>query len=230
METYLDVDGCLLDENYTQTTQLVLPERALVTLNSNRSLESLQEVQKRFGISGPIIFENGSASFNGTIESFAPALKRSTLEQILGKIRWIDTDSLRRWEPIDGYVLFGERTRRFTSTLYPRADNTRAYTQEMLESLSERLRMLNGYRTSIDPLFGNISILPVGIDKSTPIQEGQAAFGDTRHDVPMFALARIVGCPQNAEADVREEIRRRGGLVCAPYTAGVNEFLAEVYR
>jgi hydroxymethylpyrimidine pyrophosphatase-like HAD family hydrolase len=230
METYLDVDGCLLDTSYNETAALIVPERAHITLNSNRSLELLLKIQRRFGIDGPIIFENGSGRFDGRIGSFAPLLDRSVIEKMVGNISWVDTDTLRRPEPINRYTVFGERTRRFTSTLYPRSTTRAGFTAEMLEELSGQLQHLESYKTVIDPVFGNVSITPIGVDKATPMCEGNAAFGDARQDIPMIAHATLVGCPQNAEQAVLDEVTRRGGFVGLSYTQGVNGFLSEVYR
>lgn len=230
METYLDVDGCVLDTNYEPTEQLVVPARVHLTLNSNRGLDSLLRVQQRLGLDGPIVFENGGGSYeNGRTIDYADPLERAAIEAIIGTVEWIDTDTLRSTRPIDEPTVFGEQTRRYTGTFYPRDATTTSYTDAMLEETASLLEeKIHGYEVSIDRTFGNVAIAPLKTNKGTPMDDADAAFGDGIQDLAMFARARLVGCPSNAVPRVRTEVERRGGLVSGPYTKGVNAFLAYV--
>lgn len=227
MDTYLDVDGCVLDTTYEPTTKLIVPKDVRITLNSNRGLDSLLRVQQQVGIDGPVIFENGGGSYeNGRVTDYADPLERAAIEAILGRVAWIDTDTLRSPRPIDGRSMFGERTRRYTGTFYPRDGTSTNYTSAMLEETAGLLEeRLEGYEVTIDPTFGNVAVAPLKTNKGTPMDDADAAFGDGVQDLAMFARARLVGCPSNAVARVRSEVERRGGLVGGPYTEGVNGFL-----
>ena len=64
---FLDIDGTLIDKNYSSNCPdlkkliLLLQKRGFVfAINSNRSLEDLLPISKRFGIKGPLVGENGS--------------------------------------------------------------------------------------------------------------------------------------------------------------------------
>lgn len=68
---FLDIDGTLLDENYRsndpslkRTITEQQAEGVIFCLNSNRSLEDLLPIAKRFCIQGPLIGENGIFSYD----------------------------------------------------------------------------------------------------------------------------------------------------------------------
>ncbi len=68
---FLDIDGTLLDEKYRsndpslkRTITKLQTEGVVFCLNSNRSLEDLLPIAKRFCIEGPLIGENGIFSYD----------------------------------------------------------------------------------------------------------------------------------------------------------------------
>lgn len=67
----LDIDGTLLDKRYLSTSPTIYSvieqmqqEGHIFILNSNRSIDDILPIAKHFGITGPIIGENGCIIYN----------------------------------------------------------------------------------------------------------------------------------------------------------------------
>lgn len=257
LDVFLDIDGCLINSNYEFTAPLA-ELRARVNkysanmnlnINSNRSLQNILDICNKLNFNGLLVYENGQGIFdpirNIDFDSVGIAINRKELIDKLLKISdevsFISTDELLRnpqgFSSLKSKVIFCEKTRNFTATIYPRIiqDRVPIINLEFLKETEDFLMKKYGlgYNVRSSNVYGNVILTPHGALKSNPMQKiakGNliASFGDEFADTFMFkeSTPTLIGCPANASDEVKDFVNKNGGLVSnATYTAGVLNFL-----
>lgn len=261
IDVFFDVDGCLINSQYNFTVppeklKKILSEaegELTVHLNSNRSLSSLLKIWETIKTNGLLIYENGLGVYDPQKkelnEDESKAFPKAELLSIFGShgvgVQFVDTDKLvtnSREFTSSEPVVFCEKTRKYTATLYPRVNQKGILQVDEDFILRVRNILESQYGLNYDITssigYGNILLTPKGALKSKPMRviAGKnriASFGDQVPDILMFreSDSGLIGCPGNAAPEVKRFVQEAGGFVCKKnYTAGCLDFLKYLYR
>lgn len=254
-----DIDGCLVNEKYEFTIPLKKMQKIIqegkskgleFSINSNRSLKSMQEIYEQLGFNGKMICEGGAYIFNPLTNErkslFDKEIDKSqlmkSLEGLADDIKYGNTNYVLK-NPIsfaakyknEDVVIFLEDTRRYTMTIYPRkiSDDTLCFNEEIISNVLKTIREgFRDYEVIPSMIYGNILLTPKGLQKGSclkKLQGPRASFGDTEQDISMFENSEYSGVPLNAEQKNIDRVKELKGFISTKsYTDGAYDFINQV--
>ncbi|MDO8599621.1 MAG: HAD hydrolase family protein [bacterium] len=248
---FLDIDGTLLRPDYrpnadprsvARAIRALEPHGILCCLNSNRSLHDLLPLVRSFGITGPIIGENGVWRWRRGRRHVlirAPKIRvrllrtlRSLAHKTSARIETADTVRYD-WTRVRRVPLawIMNRYREYTASIHVRVRGKKDV--RAARSLARALRKTFGksYTVRVSDTFANVLIIPIGAKKTAAMLAlRDRAFpaariimiGDEIGDLPPRRAIDAFYAVGNASAVVR---RRADGVARSSYTRGVVEIL-----
>jgi hydroxymethylpyrimidine pyrophosphatase-like HAD family hydrolase len=254
LDIFFDIDGCLIDSNYSFTVnpeflnqefQNLISRGARIHINSNRSLDSILKSTKDLNYNGLIIFENGCGIYNPqnkkTENTSFKKINKDLFSQ-LGEVRFMDTDLLRNpdsflGEVNDEIIYFCHKDRIYTMTIYPRVRKDLKLEVPFLDEIISRLNNILGddFNYESSNTYGNIILTPKDSSKgammSLIIKNPSASFGDSIPDISMFEKTNYCGCPLNSQNEVLDYVKERKGFLGSEgYTKDAIKFLQEIKK
>jgi hydroxymethylpyrimidine pyrophosphatase-like HAD family hydrolase len=261
-EIFFDVDGCLVDKKCHLNMDLedfkikvfeAIQKGSRFHINSNRSLDNLLDIYRKFGFNGHIINENGIGVYNpNTLEMLDIGFKEVDKEALadnlskyeFGNVEFIDTGVLiTDPEKFTGHFVdtnrlcFCERTRKYTMTFYPRIlENGKvSFELDMLKGMANLLaESYPDFRIETGVDYGNVLMTPNKSSKGVGLRRiatnGRIfSFGDEIGDISMFDVSDFCGAPFNASDKVKNEVIKLKGYVSnQEFTRGAYDFLNHI--
>lgn len=247
---FLDIDGTLLKPNY-RTNSERLPKmikklsskQYVFCLNSNRAIEDLRPIAKKFNINGPLVAENGTFSVIKNkqemltkAEPIAEKLSRA-LKEIEQKedVRVYKIDTVkngRRKAYSRNKVLLVNKFRDYTGSIHVRNNgrNDLKLAKQLVRYFEKYFG--NDYAISTSKIFSNVLISPKSADKGKAIKTLKEKYysgstvvmiGDDSADMPVMNVVDKFFAVGNAEPRVKKHADYEAKL---PYTQGVVEILS----
>lgn len=252
---FLDIDATLLDE-YQKTNSNKIPylskvlknKKILLGINSNRSIEDILPVVKKFKINGPVIVENGSYMLYQKKKNIFTNTKINELQkQIikivqlfcrLNSINYSFTDSVKFIKNIKknkNTICIQNKFRKYTVSLHVFTGNMRnlKLAQKLLNCVKKQLQGNNKYKVVFSKKSGIITISPKDIGKIKALKILKNIYskipfimiGNGIEDLKTKKVVRKFYTVQNAEKRVKE---KADYIALNSYTKGVVEILNKI--
>lgn len=183
---FLDIDGTLLDKNYKATSSAtkklvrqLTNDGVLFGLNSNRSVHDILPIAKRFGITGPIIAENGIVLRvkNSTTQllNLPPVLKKfreflaAESQSQSAQYAFLDTIKNKK-KNRKGLFWAVNKYRSFTVSIHVTRDGKPSLPDA--RNLEKKLNHVFGseYTIYVSPIFANVLVSPALSGKEVGLQ------------------------------------------------------------
>lgn len=257
----LDIDGTLMDENYNITSdkiysliEICKKKGAVFCLNSNRAMEDLIPIYKKFNLNGFIIGENGSFVFypeNEELINFAKSEEYLRLKKILPEFlenlfdnsKFSFEDTVKVVET--GKVSFSENTlflankfRKYTFSIHVKDNNQGILNNNIKLSrlVAEKIKELIlkeklSFEVAISDSFANILIFPNYCNKGSTFSKilaeryGKITSIMIGDDYSDEPLMNVVNLIY-AVGNAQENLKKKADYVSAQdYTKGVEDIL-----
>lgn len=201
---FLDIDGTLIKENQKPNTNK-LPsvikklekEGFLFGLNSNRSLEDIENIYKKFALNGPVILENGiyfkknikgkkkfifdkkNKINNDILRATKKFIKEKKLNATVSKLDTVSEISKNK--NIKGISIMINKFRLYTGSIHIYRDGTRdrilakklaIYLKKYFKDLKKDISVM------VTSIFGNIILFPKGINKKLAFKAIRKYYSD----------------------------------------------------
>jgi len=249
---FIDIDGTLLRPDYKPNSSAVpalikkLSKKDYIfSLNSNRATHDLVSVAKKFGITGPLIGENGVFVREKGKERKLVNVRRieKILEPILQKLAQENGAKILRMDTVrngkekkshTGATWLVNRFREYTASIHVRNNGMRDV--RAARSLAQKLRkaLPNSYAVTVSSIFANVLVSPRSMDKGKAAAKLRKTsfpssrivmIGDDDADAPMIRVADAFYAVGNASKALK---KRATFSAKRPYTQGVAEILRAI--
>lgn len=255
---FLDIDGTLILENQKPNTdklqkfikKLKNNQKVLFGLNSNRSIEDLTPIYKKFNLNGPLIVENGIYFKKGLkdkeifllnsppfllpkiirekIRSFCKASTEPIHFEITNTVK-----ALKKLRKNRGKVILMNKFRKYTASLHTFNNGQRDY--QLAKEIKEYLENDNALKKlkleiNISEVFSNVLIQTMLINKGKALSKLRQFYpgyrfimiGDDENDLTVINNVDVVAAVNNAT----KKFKKQADIIAKQsYTKGVLEII-----
>lgn len=260
---FLDIDGTLIQPNQKPNTNKLpsLIKRLsrkgiLFALNSNRSLEDVEPIYKKFSLNGPMILENGVYFIdNGKRkilikdaksirQRITRIVKDFTVENDL-KCEVLCTDTVRVIKSVglkkNPFVILVNSYRKYTASIH--IYRYGVHDRELAKKLTGYMKRY--FRTEELSLhvespasFGNIVVFPKGADKGKALKEIKKYYpgyvfymiGDDLADLKTLREIKSFFAVGNAQQEVQKKASYTSSFTYTEGVVDILEYLAKFYK
>lgn len=260
---FLDIDGTLIQPNQKPNTNKLpsLIKRlshkgVLFALNSNRSLEDVEPIYKKFSLNGPMILENGVYFIDkgkhkmlirdakSIRQRVTKIVKDFTVENDL-KCKVLCTDTVRiirsaglKKNPL---IILINSYRKYTASIhiYRYGIHDRELAQKLTKYIRKQfLHEKDDFLVESPKSFGNVVVFPKGADKGKALKKIKEYYpgyefymiGDDLADLKTMREIKSFFAVGNAQQEVRKKASYISPFTYTEGVVDILEYLAKFYK